>query len=343
MALWLVRAGSHGEHEAKFLDEKRVYVTWDELNYDLAKLKSQAELRTLLHDVYPASGDKKIINHASQIWPFVADMKEGDWVILPSKFKRGIHVAEITGPYRYNPGGPDPYFHWRPVNWIATDVPRSNFSQDLLDSFGAFMSICEVKRNDAEKRVRAMAAKGWRGSAPALAPTGTPAADAADGGIDIEQAARDSIAKLIIAKFKGHGLTRLVDALLKAQGYTTYVSPPGPDKGIDILAGSGPLGFGEMRLCVQVKSTADPVDTPTLHQLVGSMQNVGAAQGLLVSWGGFKQSVYREEASQFFRVRLWDQQVLIEELLNHYDKLDEDVRAEIPLKRIWTIAVEEEE
>src|SRR5207244_7723358 len=45
---------------------------------------------------------------------------------------------------------------------------------------------------------------------------------------------------------------------------------------------------------MQVKSQESPVDTPTLHQLVGSMQNVGADQGLLVAWGGFKSSVDRE-------------------------------------------------
>ena len=28
MALWMVRAGRHGEHEARFLDESRVYLTW---------------------------------------------------------------------------------------------------------------------------------------------------------------------------------------------------------------------------------------------------------------------------------------------------------------------------
>ena len=72
------------------------------------------------------------------------------------------------------------------------------------------------------------------------------------------------------------------------------------------------------------------------------MQNVQADQGLLVSWGGFKSSVDREIASQFFRVRLWDQDALIKELLDNYSQLDEDLRAEIPLKRIWTVATQEE-
>ena len=35
---WLSRAGSHGKYERMFIQEKRVYQTWDSLNVDLAKL-----------------------------------------------------------------------------------------------------------------------------------------------------------------------------------------------------------------------------------------------------------------------------------------------------------------
>ena len=68
------------------------------------------------------------------------------------------------------------------------------------------------------------------------------------------------------------------------------------------------------------------------------MQNFNADQGLLVSWSGFKSSIDKEVASQFFRVRLWDQKSIITELLSSYEKIDEDLRSEIPLKRIWTLA-----
>ncbi len=159
---------------------------------------------------------------------------------------------------------------------------------------------------------------------------------------DLARLARDEIAKVIITKFKGHGMERLVDAILRAQGYTTHVSPEGPDKGVDILAATGPLGFREPRLCVQVKSTDSPIDHPTLSQLVGTMQAVQAQQGLLVSWGGFKSSVEKERAAQFFRVRLWDQDDLIDQLLAHYDILDDDIRAELPLKRFWAVAVQDD-
>jgi len=62
-----------------------------------------------------------------------------------------------------------------------------------------------------------------------------------------------------------------------------------------------------------------------------------------VCWGGFKSSVDRETAHHFFRVRLWDQDDLIDQLLAQYASLDEDLRAELPLKRIWTVALQEEE
>ena len=128
-------------------------------------------------------------------------------------------------------------------------------------------------------------------------------------------------------------MARLVDSILRAQGYTTYVSPEGPDKGIDILAGSGSLGFDHPRICVQVKSGDTPLDRPTLDQLIGAMQNVNADHGLLVSWGGFKQTIDKEEAQQFFRVRLWDQQELIDNLLAYYEKIDDSVKAELPLRK----------
>ena len=138
-------------------------------------------------------------------------------------------------------------------------------------------------------------------------------------------------------------MARLVGAILEAQGYTTLVSPEGPDKGIDILAAPGPLGFGRPRICVQVKSGSVPVDRPTLDQLIGAMSNVGADQGLLVSWGGFKTSVDREVATQFFRVRLWDSDALVDQLLSNYDKLPDDLRAEIPLQRVWALIPEGDE
>ena len=67
------------------------------------------------------------------------------------------------------------------------------------------------------------------------------------------------------------------------------------------------------------------------------MESVNAEQGLFVSWSDFKPTVYKEVPAKFFKVRLWNQNDLIEQILTNYEKLDQDIRAEIPLKRIWTI------
>jgi restriction system protein len=249
----------------------------------------------------------------------------------------------VKSACKFDPAAVEDYRHYREIEWLNTDIPRSSFDQDLLYSFGAFLTVCEIKRNDAEKRVRGMSKNLWQSSLPKPVFESSNAEVTEEQiSVDLEELARDSIAKLIIQKFKGHGMARLVEAVLKAQGFTTYLSPEGPDKGIDILAAGGAFGFSTPKICVQVKSGDTPADRPEFTQLIGAMQSVQADHGLFMSWSDFKPTVYKEVPVQFFKVRLWNQNDLIEQLLDNYDKLDQDIRAELPLKRIWTIANPEE-
>jgi restriction system protein len=234
------------------------------------------------------------------------------------------------------------------VKWIGEAIPRDNFGQDILNSFGAFMTICRIRRNDAEARIAHMRANHWKPESinAAIKPPSAAGAEAPDetsANTDLEASGRDQIGRLISARFKKHDLTRLVEAILKAEGYTTYRSPDGADGGADILAGSGPLGFGSPRLCVEVKSEDSPVGRPEVDKLLGAVSKFGAHEGLFVSWSGFKQNVFKEMAASFFKIRLWSQKELLEALFANYDKLDEDLRAELPLKRIWTVAAQDED
>jgi len=339
MAIWLIRAGKNGEFEQKFIQENRVYVTWDRLDVDLAKLRDRAALVDVMQERNANAKPNTIRNWASQVWPFAHEMAKGDLVILPLKTQRAIQVGEINGDYKFESSGPNPFYHWRPVKWIAEAIPRENFGKDLLNTFGAFMTICRVERNNAESRIEAMRRNGWKPETTAAItqPVISESVDELAADTDLEEQARDQIARLLMSRFKRHGLTRLVDAILQAQGYTTYRSPEGADGGVDILAGSGPLGFGTPRLCVEVKSESTPIDRPTVDKLLGAVSKFGAQEGLFVSWSGFKTNVQKELAPSFFRVRLWTQKELLEQLFIHYDKLDEDLKAELPLKRIWTV------
>jgi restriction system protein len=346
MALWLLRGGRHGEFEDKFFEDSRVYLAWESLdNFDLGKTKDYDGVEEIIREAYPGSNDRRTENLAGQAWAFALQMKVGDLVVTPRKHKSAIAVGLVTGPYKFDVDAPSRFRHQHEVKWLNTEVPRTVFRQDILYSFGAFVTACEITRNHAEQRVRAIAKSGWK-------PEGAPAIIASpkgDGGVDpeqeignLEQLARDQIANLIDRKFKGNRMEELVEAILRAQGYTTYRTPIGPDKGVDILAAAGELGFGTPRICVEVKSGDDAVDHPTLQRLIGAMQSVQAQQGLLVSWGGFKSSVDKERARHFFKVRLWDQGILMDQLLENYHELNEDLKAELPLKRIWTVATQED-
>ena len=344
MSVWLIRAGSHGEYEQKFLQEKRIYLTWDRLKTDLSKLPDREALFTKMTELYPDAKPKRLHNWVSQVWPFAHGIEKGNLIVLPMKSQPSIYVGEVTDGYHFDPKGPDPFFHWLSVKWVGEAIPRTHFSQDLLYSFGAFMTVCRIQRNNAETRIEAMRNAGWKAETKTAAirealQTGNDLQESTD----LEESGRDQIARLIGSRFKGHNFTRLVEAILKAQGYITYRSPEGADGGVDILAGSGPLGFGSPRLCVEVKSEETPIDRPTVDKLLGAMTKFGAQEGLFVAWGGFRSNVDKELAPSFFRLRLWTQKELLEQLFAHYDRLDEDLKAELPLKRIWTVAAQEDE
>jgi len=349
MSLWLVRAGKYGEHEKRFFNDSRCYLTWEGTEeIDLSGAKNYEGIKELLATLYPDEKPKARINWASQIAPFVFEIQKGDWVVLPRKHTSALAFAEVLEGYTFEPEAEATYRHSIKVRWLVIDVPRTAFDQDLLYSFGAFMTVCRMAKNNAEARVKTMEKAGWKSKKGTLPlPTQSKACsqdqtDAIEEHLDVEQSARDQIMKLVQARFKGHGMAELVAAILRAQGFKTHISPPGPDGGIDILAAPGTFGFAEPRICVQVKSQQSPTERAVLDALGGVMKKVGATHGLLVCWGGFKGSVDKEEAQQFFHVRLWDADDLIDELLAVYDKLDADVRAQLPLKRVWTLAAADE-
>lgn len=224
--------------------------------------------------------------------------------------------------------------HVRQVKWLK-NIPRSAFDQDLLYSFGAFMTVCQISRNDAENRVKKLLQiKDYRVDVDVTPEPGEEA-------IDIEQYSRDEIVKHIGRKFKGHDLARLVEGVLHAQGYVTLKSNPGPDGGVDILAAAGALGFDNPKICIQVKSSSSQVDVKVLRELQGVMTKVRAEQGLLVSWGGFTNKAVQEARDSFFTIRLWDAGALLEAIFKNYEKFDDELKAELPLKRLWGLVLEE--
>ena len=135
-------------------------------------------------------------------------------------------------------------------------------------------------------------------------------------------------------------MTGLVADVLRAKGFACEVSPPGPDQGVDILAGSGPLGLDSPTLIVEVKSEEGQISAPIVRGLHGAISSHGSDQGLLVAWGGITKDARREMRTDRFKIRVWDADDFLDELFEVYDVLPEDVRRQIPLKRAWVLDAE---
>jgi restriction system protein len=155
------------------------------------------------------------------------------------------------------------------------------------------------------------------------------------------EAVRDVVRTYLIENFAGHKLTSLVAAILQAEGFTCDVSPPGPDYGVDILAGTGPLGLDSPTLVVEVKSENTQIGVPVLNQLKGALSTHGADQALLVAWGGLTKPAEELRRTQRLSIQVWTAEDLLDRLFSVYERLSDEMRARVPLKRTWILAVGE--
>ena len=205
------------------------------------------------------------------------------------------------------------------------------------------MTVCRIQRNDAERRIASiLAGHGDPGTDTVNAGSGTGEVEVEtvrddQAATNVADMAHEQIVDRIRAQFPGHELTRLVEAVLQAQGYFHVALSARPDGGVDILAARGSLGFEGPRVCVQVKATAGAADVTILRGLQGTMQSFQADQGLLVCWGGFTRALEREARQSFFKVRLWRADNLVSAIYRAYEQLPKQIQAEIPLERLWTL------
>jgi restriction system protein len=103
-------------------------------------------------------------------------------------------------------------------------LPRAEVDQDLLYSLGSVLTVFRVRRNNAEERLVALV-QGKK--APTIArPKEADEPDPEESSFDLEQVAADQIVSYLGRKFRGHELARLIDGILIAEGYRTYLSPP---------------------------------------------------------------------------------------------------------------------
>jgi len=172
---------------------------------------------------------------------------------------------------------------------------------------------------------------------PEAASTIEKAADAASTVEEAEETAWSEIEQYI-QEMNPYDLQKLVAALLRAMGYhVSWIAPPGPDKGIDILAHNDPLGTSAPRIKVQVKRRADKINVDGLRAFMALLgeQDVG----IFVSIGGFTSEAESEARTKETRkLTLVDLEKLVDLWVEHYDKVAESERRLLPLKSVYYLA-----
>lgn len=271
---------------------------------------------------------------------------------MPLKTTKQIALGHVTSGYEYRADEPEAdKRHVVRVDWQRTDLPRAAVKQDLLFTLGSAMSIFAPSKNNAAIRLQHLLGQGTdpgnarligispkaAASGPAGDTTAQADVDEPELAADIEQVALDQITARVAEEFAGHGLATLITAILTAEGFQCQQAPPGPDGGIDITAGRGPLGLDSPRLLAQVKSGAQ-IGSPIVTQLHGVMTTHGAEQGLLVAWGGLSKPAREALKNQHLRVRVWEAADVVDAVLCTYDRLPEEVRAQLPLRRVWMLS-----
>lgn len=328
-----------GENDDFCLASNLSVVNWNDIG-DLSLYPEWSDFKAFVRATYPELKDGAVTNYAGQLFAFAHRIEIGDLVVLPLKTVHQIAIGKVTGPYEFARDAEPNQRHRRAVTWKATDLPRTAVKQDLLYSLGAFMTICNVSRHDAVKRLESLMETGndpGSDEANAVIP-GTSGEDAGDGApFDFVDVATTAITAAIAEEFAGHALAQLVAAILRAEGFYCDISPEGPDGGVDILAGFGPFGLQSPRLVVQVKSSAGQVGAAIVRELHGVIRTHNGDQGLLVAWGGINKEARLELANQRFNLRVWDAQNVVDLVTEHYLKFPQEIRDRLPLRQLWVV------
>lgn len=161
--------------------------------------------------------------------------------------------------------------------------------------------------------------------------------------ITLEQSESNAMAGIeeYVQNLNPYDFQDLVAALLRAMGFhIPFVSPKGKDGGVDIVAYKDPLGAQPPRIKVQVKHRQEKCGPQTVRELLGVIRKEGEV-GLIVSSGGFTTDALVEMQKSPVHIEAIDLGNLISLWQEHYNKLDEEDKKLLPLRRIAFLDDEE--
>ncbi len=113
----------------------------------------------------------------------------------------------------------------------------------------------------------------------------------------------------------------LVDSIFRNQGFnverlgSTYEA----DGGVDIIAVSKSIEFGEIRLAIQCKTIqkgtkSQTISAKPMRELAGVLNKFRAHKGILTTTGMFSKKAWLESEQHFSRISLEDRNALVERI-----------------------------
>lgn len=160
-----------------------------------------------------------------------------------------------------------------------------------------------------------------------------PDEELSDASVTLEKAVEESWGEVreFLHAMDPYDFQRLVAGLLRGMGYhVLWVSPPGKDRGVDIVAQGDPVGTKGPRVKVQVKRERNKTDVKTLRAFTSVLREDDV--GLFVTLGGFTSDAETEARNESRRVTLVAAYQLFELWSRYYDQIPERDRRLLPIQ-----------
>jgi restriction system protein len=323
--MWMIRSEGGSLYDA-FRELNLAAVGWSQLAGHAIPGMTRKQLIAIYQSTEPQAKPGTIISGASQVWRFVNEVQPGDWVITYSPANRLYSIGKINGASEHHPEWSEQGLSLtRPVQWQAKELPRDSLSSVTKNSLGSTLTVFEVPANST---IELLALLQGNTASPAGLETEEITVDPL---ADIELQALERI-KDRVSELDWDDMQQLVAGILRAMGYKTQVSPPGSDRGKDIVASPDGFGFEHPRIVVEVKHRKGQMGSQEIRSFLGGRHKDD--RGLYVSTGGFTKDAQYEADRAAIPLAMWTLDHVVRALIEHYDATDSATKRIVPLKRL---------
>lgn len=338
--MWMVRAGRDSIYSGDFLELGLVAIGWDELG-PIEKNTTKTELLKLYKAIYPDHVDGKVLSSVSQILRFLNEIHIGDQVLTYDRDRRVYYLGDILSDAGWSSEKIPSMPRIRRVNWTHL-IPRDPLGGDTKSTLGAIQTLFQVKKQAVnELNTKAIPIEQQEENLEQIdfvvsPPVVTQELVEQDVSASLVEHAEEAIEARIV-RLDWSSIQVLVAGILRAMGYRTTVAPRGADRGVDVFASPDGLGLEEPRIFVEVKHhRGQRIGAQQIRSFLGGRS--AGDRCLYVSTGGFTQDARYEADRSSIPLRLIGLTDLRRLLVENYEKLDEETKSLIPLKRIYVLA-----